>query len=96
VRVSPEWTPLADVIADGWIDWEGLAREAQAPAYTTSLDASLTLLPEGTGALINATLGPWAQVIRDTPEFSGPSLASATAATPALALCIAALRVRLP
>jgi hypothetical protein len=63
------------------------------PAYTASLDAAVALVPDGFH---------WA--IRATPIEDGPPLIEAsvdwaphpseTGATPALALCIAALRAR--
>jgi len=51
------------------------------PAYTASIDAALTLVPEGCGFVV---MGKAAKIGRKI----------ATAATPALAICIAALRAK--
>ena len=63
---------------------------AWAPDYTRSLDAALTLVPEGcafdVGCEIDFT--PFARV------FGHDIHADEFAATPALALCLAALRAR--
>lgn len=62
--------------------WSGLSKP-----YTASLDAAMTLVPEGYEATIDISMA------RSTVHlFGGDPLASATAATPALALCAAALR----
>ena len=65
------------------------------PTYTASLDAAMTLVPEGfykSFAAIRFGDGlPFAEVVeRKPPE----RIFSAYAATPALALCAAALRAR--
>lgn len=51
------------------------------PAYSASIDAALTLVPEGCGFVV---MGKAAKIGRKI----------ATAATPALAICIAALRAK--
>lgn len=71
-------------------DWQKWALKGNwnSPAYTTSLDAALTLVPEGsdwTLHRVNDGLTIWADV--------GP-IKEAWGNTPALALCIAALRAR--
>lgn len=82
-------------------DWDDPRWHEGGPAYTTSLDAALTLVPEGSA---------WAVSIGDDPDvyirgmpratvmpprpYSGANDASECAATPALALCIAALKAR--
>jgi hypothetical protein len=53
------------------------------PAYTASIDAALTLVPEGAGF---ALMGRAAKVGRETSK----------GATTAIALCIAALKARKP
>ena len=75
-----------------------------APRYTASLDAAMTLVPEGCGWLTG-----WGQTRPDEPmggaritrnaRFVGyrenyDEIAVGEAATPALALCAAALRAR--
>lgn len=71
--------------------------------YTTSLDAALTLVPEGDGWLISDK--PFAEIFRPLRVLAGRPTALADRvgvfgdkeirkSTPALALCIAALRAR--
>lgn len=65
--------------------------EDDLPAYTSSLDAAVSLVPESVGfkiALMPCAEGPehWASVDWGT-QFPG--------ATPAIALCIAALKARM-
>ena len=65
--------------------------------YTTSIDAAMTLMPEGWWVqYLGQRIKGWAVRI----EAQGISIPSSTAplraATPALALCIAALRARQP
>lgn len=76
--------------------------DESAPAYTASLDAATTLVPEGCG-----WFAAWGQTSPSEPmggaiitahaKFAGydvanDPIAEAEAATPALALCAAALR----
>jgi hypothetical protein len=60
--------------------------------YTASLDAAMTLVPEGTAVVIGwgqtPDTRPWARLAK---PWNG---ADATGATPAIALCIAALKAR--
>lgn len=72
------------------------------PHYTTSLDAALSLVPGGVGFIIGTDGDThYAQIISEL-EFEcdeGSSCAvhsEAQAASPALALCIAALKARAP
>lgn len=68
--------------------------KAGAPRYTASIDAALTLVPEGWHMSVNTTVGALLQgsaAVRD--RDGGPSFASA-ASTPALALAAAALKAR--
>jgi hypothetical protein len=60
------------------------------PYYTTSLDAALTLVPEGAIWTISCGDGEPGFAFIDT----GGRIEEHDAATPALALCIAALRAR--
>lgn len=60
-----------------------------APAYTDSLDAALTLVPEGLGWIISRHDNGgayWAEVGDEPWQYTG--------ATPAIALCIPALKAR--
>ena len=85
-----------------------------APNYTASLDAALTLVPEGWGWNVGSPFAPsealegrsrpWADIwLRGEEEIYLPGAAAVTdspgwnhfnAATPAIALCMAALRAR--
>ena len=62
------------------------------PAYTSSLDAALTLVPEGWDYCISRGHGEPAAASLSPTMTVGEVLA--TAPTPALALCIAALKAR--
>jgi hypothetical protein len=64
-------------------------RDFEAPAYTTSLDAAMTLVPEGCS--VHAFFQP--RKIGHKVEI-GCGHVCEKAATPALALCAAALRAR--
>lgn len=66
-----------------------------APTYTASLDAAMTLVPEGTGFGLllsrdrkDCRADIWSDERTEERFFTG--------ATPALALCIAALKARTP
>ena len=72
------------------------------PAYTTSIDAALTLLPEGwtihrLGQLTDCRggFGGWLGELYRAGDAMIPYPATAPAASAPLALCIAALRLRL-
>jgi hypothetical protein len=100
-RVFPAYVdPRSYAVPDGNGGWVRVMRpsgiaatyDRYVPRYTASLDAALTLVPEG-----------WEWTVRGRPH--GDGLASigrawesgsdtVIAATPALALCIAALRAR--
>lgn len=66
----------------------------ELPAYTASLDAAMSLVPEGWHVSINA--GRINLVVltgeSDDPMVPPPDIESSTAATPALALVAASLR----
>ena len=70
------------------------------PPLTASLDAAMTLVPEGCGFLLTSVSWEhWAQIVADGELFDGtkikgPSMGSAKSATAALALTAAALRAR--
>lgn len=73
---------------------DGMAFEMPKP-YTASLDAAMSLLPEG--CTWNLSVGRVA-IVQVTDCTGGPTVAppdfEATAATPAIALCAAALKAR--
>lgn len=65
-----------------------------APAYTASIDAALTLVPPGLmAAICRFSNGKGRAQLHDGRDIGGPGI-DAFAATPALALCAAALRAR--
>lgn len=66
-----------------------------APRYTTSLDAAMTLVPEGWLPIIDCTYIRPEVELHPTDESSfGQGRRFGKAATPALALCAAALRAQ--
>ena len=79
---------------DGWcINSETNPNPYKSPTFTASIDAALTLVPEGYYPIID-----FAEVkcfIRDRNNFDhDPPAWCAKAPTPALAICIAALKAR--
>lgn len=83
-RDSPEWG-----------SWSGGRDHWDAPAYTGSLDAAVTLVPEGYSFNLGNDVRGWADVWFDVPVYDGKPY-EGRAATPALALCAASLRARHP
>lgn len=74
-----------------WVRGEEVVRESCVPRYTASIDAAMTLVPEGHDWLFN-TRGVYSHVWE--PKEVGDGYWQARAATPALALCAAALRAQ--
>lgn len=71
-----------------------LAVECHAPAYTTSLDAALTLVPEGWVWSVHKYSGAPPACEGDVARDMHSLTTNAAGHTPALALCIAALKAR--
>ena len=72
----------------GWAVQPDGQAQAGMPAYSTSLDAALTLVPDAETVRVWLTIGApgaWASIDPSVPH---------KAATPALAMCCAALRTR--
>lgn len=63
----------------------------QPPNYRANISAAIGLLPESLVFNLGNDVGGWAYVWNDTPEYNGEPH-EGRAATPALALCAAALR----
>ena len=91
------WLSLGNVEPDAW-------NMSPAPTYTASIDAAMTLVPEGLTeweigrSTRDPRFGQYQARIclltaEQDPEELGPQ-AIANGATPALALCAAALRAR--
>ena len=77
------------------VDTQFISRVSRpAPPYTASLDAAVTLVPEGWAVeLVQALSGsPWHATLRGGSALV--PIIGATASKPALALCAAALRAR--
>lgn len=72
--------------------WHENTRLTQVPLYTTSIDAALTLVPEGVHWQLRTSEVPgW--FTSCWGDF-GVTWAQYSAASPAIALCIAALKAR--
>lgn len=106
-RVEPRFTRSkhgAWISPDDWVgeysdgspitdSLHGTTMHREVPAYTASIDAAMTLVPEG----VNWTMGGGGKECAIVIISAGQGLTDAAhgfAATPALALCIAALRAR--
>jgi hypothetical protein len=76
-------------VINGW-RYNSANRAREVEHFTASLDAAITLVPDGCDWLIN-TRGIFAQVWERKAVGDG-SWEARTAATPALAMCAAALR----
>jgi hypothetical protein len=68
-----------------------LTKDDLAPAFTTSLDAAMSLVPEGWHMRINGVNNSWHVSLNPTWHGAPPIRANGFAATPALALTAAAL-----
>jgi hypothetical protein len=83
--------------ADRALDWEihvangleGVGAYAQHPRYTASIDAALTLVPEGMHGHVEFGQSSHSAII-----WNGVERIEGLAATSELALCIAALKAR--
>lgn len=65
-----------------------------SPAYSTSLDAALTLIPEGTVWCLETNSTDVFDCVITSPHMDRDHYQWSCAPTPALALCIAALKAR--
>ena len=93
-RIQTECKLFPEQVQTGRIQKPDGCGWRNAPAYTASIDAALTLAPEGWHMSVHTTVGALLQgsaAVRD--RDGGPSFASA-ASTPALALAAAALKAR--
>ena len=98
---EPHWTYNGDIV-----DVLGLEKPDDVPpwqwppAYTASIDAALTLVPEGCDWVVRSGMAdhptdtrPYAHVMfGNVNRDRSRSLGEAHAPTPALALCIAAIK----
>ena len=94
ISVRVEGTRYTDAELQADIDLVGIEGMHIPFAYTASIDAALTLVPEGYFPTIDfVACRCW---IRDAQGFDMPhGCAYGCGATPALALCAAALRARM-
>ena len=74
----------------GWAVQPDGQAQARIPAYSTSLDAAVTLTQDSADWLVRKA----AQVLDGKPAYALAGKQWAWAATPALAMCCAALRAR--
>ena len=72
----------------GQTEWFARSRSGP-PAYTSSIDAALTLVPEGMDWSISSYGGTFIHPGNDAPVIRGEGR------TPVLTLCVAALRARI-
>lgn len=90
-----KWGSYRDIPSAEGQDIPNLISVINPPSYSESIDAALTLKPEGWSfTLVGGTAGvshSFATVSLSVPSFEKPS----RGATPAIALCIAALRARM-
>jgi hypothetical protein len=85
---TPDWWSGGPNEYLRWPDLpSGESRYETVPYYTSSIDAAVTLVPDGAHWQVGRDVGPWAAVWTKTRLPS-----HCLAATPALALCAAALR----
>jgi len=105
IALATGWLVLGTNIGPEWCDPNN--RPAGLPAYTASLDAALRLVPEGWGGSVDVYPESyrrpdadgkrlkWGGAASISPDFGDIArLITACAKTPALALCIAALKAR--
>lgn len=85
-RVGGVGWPAGELVVPAFPGWEPL------PAYTASLDAAITLVPEGFDVHFYLERRGGSSAIVTSTKALG--LARVFAATPALAICTAALRAR--
>jgi hypothetical protein len=79
-----------DQKVSGWLFGGDHAQPTLAPFYSKSIDAALTLVPSGYGA-VSMSIG---EGERGSSARLGHPYVHGNAKTPAIALCIAALRAR--
>lgn len=91
-KIVQQWTCANGTYGFKTEDGTRYANCISAPRYTTSIDAALTLVPDG----LKWSVGTWSDNFAKVgPEGFGPAKFSAeNNPTPALALCIAALKAQ--
>ena len=94
IAAGEGWTRFSEY----WLSPSGRQRQYHPPAYTSSLDAALTLVPEGGDAIIYTSSPrnrerPQVELYRLVRKPQGIQI-RVQAATLSLALCIAAIRAR--
>lgn len=99
LNIFADMGPTMSRILVGWLDPGKVQRNfsmtsnSMARPYTASLDAALTLVPTDWHVDLRGVNRSWGAFLNATADGQFGE-ASATAATPALALCAAALRAR--
>lgn len=84
------WFCLVPEMEGCWPHWSGLERRSICPRFTGSIDIALALIPKGMCWLI--AFGGFARITRGLGDEQ--VVWSVTAATPAIAMCVAALKAR--
>lgn len=85
---------IEDAIVGAEERWYYLGTHARIEHYTTSIDAALTLVPDRYWWGMDCAKGMSGAFIYGLYDHEDQQIASARAATPALAICAAALRAR--
>jgi hypothetical protein len=89
---------LDHAIEQSWPHWNKEQQDMVTPEYTTSLDAALTLVPEGHDIKITQASGPgrsdWYGNCKLRNDWGDGICHKGNAASGALALCASALRAR--
>ena len=93
----PTWPMDPDNIYDWWgVNWFGADGKAHGTVrdfpFTTSLDAALTLVPEGMSVMLDITPGKTFCSVHDNSGLVGSP--DGENLSPPLTLCIAALKAR--
>lgn len=87
--------PITEFIPMAEENGADAASYLNAPAFTSSLDAAMTLVPEDLAWKLHVTTQEsLAHILPDNEHYRGPALAFGVGCTPALALTAAALRTR--
>lgn len=76
------------------IEGDGYFYGDEVPPYTTSIDAAMTLVPDGNDVQVHLYFGREGEGAAIVSPLKRINLPRVFAATPALALCVAALRAR--
>ncbi len=88
---NAEYVKLKDLDLSDWEDWQGMGIQIEAPAYTASIDAAMTLVSND-NLTREIVYGPWIPGWVTITNAETGKTYDGEAITPELALCAAALR----